>query len=821
MLAHLAPHTHTLRRPAIGLAAGFAFGLIFAPLSQAQDPPPAKDAAPLRIVSAAQAEDALVLAAALLREGALAAAERELQQVRKDQPDWARQPAVLLHLAWCLQRQGRREDLWPVLAEMRQRFPKAPETAAALVIEVEERLASNEAAKVPPLIPDAALQAAEAGNAERLRYARARAYEASNQLPQAAADYRALAALPLIADAPYRRLARLQLSQTRLAVPATQVALALKELSESAVVPPEQQAEALYRLALLQVAQPATAPAARLTIAKLLALNPTGPQAWPARLMLAELHLQQQAFNEVLTTLAEPDGEAPHLDARTRLLRGLALLELNEPEKAKVLCEAILKDQANAPEAPVAQRVLAQCLLRLKQPEAAVALITPLLGTKPPHPLELELQSLLAVALTDLQRPEEAAKLLETLLQRPELNAADKARVRRELALQLAQLGQAGPAAALWRDLAADAQNPEAPAACLNAARLSTQAGELPLATRDYQGFLKRYPKHELVPQALLELALLESRKPEAGEAAALLAKLVQDYPQFPQIATAWSLRAQLERRANRPEGARDALIQALRDPKVPGRASLVWELGELHYHLRQEPEAAQVWAELLPEAGDAPELAPEMLDFLARLYQRRRAFALAERAWRQLAKQPAAPARLSALLGLGELKFSRQDWQAAVPLLDQALPLLDELSQQNPPPLPIEALQQQRSRALAIKGECLRQLKETQLAHNLFADALQINARDEMARGLARYGLAELYLADGRLADARQQALYVTMVEKNATQRPAAMRLLITIYLREGETDAARRQMQQLQKHFPAEWALWANDPELKKLQD
>jgi len=207
------------------------------------------------------------------------------------------------------------------------------------------------------------------------------------------------------------------------------------------------------------------------------------------------------------------------------------------------------------------------------------------------------------------------------------------------------------------------------------------------------------------------------------------------------------------------------------------------------------------------------------MLEFLGNFYGRRRQWVLVERCWARLVELAPGPPRLTAHLGLAQVHHAREAWREVIPHTDQALAILKEWERGAPPDAPNpQERQVLRARALTYRGEALRHLGEPELAANAYIDALQLEARDDQTRGLARLGLAKLYFAKKRLDDAHQQALFAAVVERGSPQQPEAMLFLALVAHERRQPDEARQQVQRMRQLFPAEYNRLSNLAEYRE---
>jgi len=212
------------------------------------------------------------------------------------------------------------------------------------------------------------------------------------------------------------------------------------------------------------------------------------------------------------------------------LLRaGAAFLEGGDFPKGRAALERVRKEFADAPEAPLALRALADALVRRggRLEKEGLDRYRQFLELHPEHPLAAEVAFAWPAFLADAGRPAEAEPLWRDFLRkhgaRPEAPAA-----RIALATGLASMGRFDDAVAEWRAFLQSHPNDarwqevraEIPSTILRKAETLFGEKRYADAIVVWNGFLQEYPDDGRAPEVLLAVARAHA---EAGEPDAML----------------------------------------------------------------------------------------------------------------------------------------------------------------------------------------------------------------------------------------------------------------------------------------------------------
>lgn len=536
------------------------------------------------------------------------------------------------------------------------------------------------------LLADPRLAPARLQGAARRQVLLARA-QAQAELGQPQAALAELAALR--ADDPDHLAAtlaevplRLKLGQPREAEAAVARALRLA---------PDDADARLAQAQLLQ-AQGAPLPARLAALERVLAVD---PKHLEARLLRAQIWLQQEAWGELRTELpllAADHGADPRvaylqaLEAGQRgdrgamtaalrrvtaqidpqpegqlrfkpallLLGGMAHFALGEPDAARTYLERYRSSQGGS----VGAQLLAQLYLSQRQTAAGIAALEASLAQ---HPGQAQTLEMLGQARLAAGQADQAVALM-----REALRSQDSPAFYVTLGQALRRQGQAE--AAIQAFQAALKKDPQRADAALGLAQVLTESGGPSAASRAAAVLaeqLKRQPRHSAV-RLQLARALLG-----AGQVAAVPPLLEEGLKLDPELHTARLLLAEAERQQGRPDAAVARLTAMVKAEQLPVDACLALAALE---EARDRPAEAQGWLDRALAKAGPQELRPQAarVEFLLRQHRAADARTAAK------ALLGVAPEHVGALLLSARAALAANDAAAARAPLAQAARLAD-----------------------------------------------------------------------------------------------------------------------------------------------
>jgi TolA-binding protein len=509
-----------------------------------------------------------------------------------------------------------------------------------------------------------------------------------------------------------------------------------------------------------------------------------------ARLGLAKILVQKQQFEEAETELEKLISDQPRSTILGEIFENLFDIYAREdnPETSELVRWAAEDPSTSGPDRP------AYALYYLMRLQIQQGLMTDaaqncrkLLDRFPNHPAAIEASLVLGRQQIASGHFDDANNLLQNVLERSrDLSPENRSRVEYLLGETNYLRGNVATAREIFQKLS-DVSDYDRQNTLFNWAICSLQLGDFAAFERARQQLERQKPDQAVIAQLLFDQALIEAKSGSAA-AEATLQKLIQRFPQSPEIPQARLIQAEGRMMRRPPDlvGAEQALqvisttgnpdldekservkffataddpsqnvrsVQALAEdyllkyPDSPARAEVRLKLGELYFRQNDYPNAQTQFELVREESPDSPLV--ETALFLAAEAARKslnaasvdRAISLYEDVYK-LGGPLKFQARLEEATTMRQTKREKE-----------AIVLLDDLLAQNPP-------DEIRYEALDHKGEALFTLgpndqKLYQQAINAFDTLLKSDGLPLQWKQQALYQKAKCFEKLGRQDDA------------------------------------------------------------------
>jgi len=518
-------------------------------------------------------------------------------------------------------------------------------------------------------------------------------------------------------------------------------------------------------------------------------------------------HLER--YQEVIELLKD---QANISTEDTLYLLGSSSKQLGQYEAAIARFQEMQKAYPDGRLGKLAKFDLIECAFRLKRFEEAIAKAKQFLEQHANHKQASDAAYFLAHSLTEAGQLDEAASQFETLYER----YGDTWEYREDTLFILADIYSKlnrpeDSAAALRRVMAVDSSK-QRDRALLLAAEAAQNAANLDAAIADYRRFLKEFPKSELLPTAMLQLADLLMRR-EDKSAAEVLTSFLEAFPEHAFVPRAYYLRGNLQYNENQFATGISDFRRAIDYPNFPERdfaqlmlAYSLWELGIRNDSPDAGKEALKIFAELIEIESLSQDFVPELLQVIGEKYVELNNLGAAERCFDMLSAHENEQIALQGLLGKGKIAFGREQFDdARVAFNEVRTRAADD--------------RELLSEAISYLGETLRRQSRISEAHVVLRDGLDLDIRNTTTKSRLLLSLAHVLLAENDEERAVDYASSVYFVYHDPVMAPEAMLLTLSIQLRRGEHKEACAVVAELTDRFPGAWASFQNRPDNAQL--
>lgn len=497
-------------------------------------------------------------------------------------------------------------------------------------------------------------------------------------------------------------------------------------------------------------------------------------------LYLAKKYPEAVAF----LTAAVRELRDPALAAEAHLVIGRSHHDAGQPAQAVAALQQALRARADWERGDEVLLALAQALRAWKKPAEAADQLKRLPTAYPKSPLRAHALYQLGQLAHEQKKYDEAVRLYEqTVTQYPGSETASSAQyaigmvwfARKDYTRAVQALGKqldtypAGPLtprARYTRGLAYQRLRQFAPAATDLAACLdSPGAARLAAAT---------------ALDARYALALCQSALGRHGEAAATLATLLKEKPDYERADQVYYERGHCLLLAKKDKEAAEAFRQlAVKAPASPLAAESWFRVGEFHEQTGQLPEATRAYAAGLEKARDAG-LREKLRYKLGWVQHRQEKFAEAVLVLlAQLKERPKGELAADATYLAGDGLFRQDRFAEARPLFERLIQARDK---------------KYRDRALYRCGSCLAGLKEWAASQKCFEELIRDFPTFKLLQE-ARYGLGLALQNQGKLDEARK--VYEQVTRATSTETAAKSRFMI------GECAFRQKKHKEAIEHF------------------